>query len=407
MAGMAKRIGGCTRGKRGWVRWYEGRTRSVCALSVPDNEVEDRWIDVKRRIDQDKRDTAKRPMGRTDYRGLLSAFLEAMELRVTTGKPLPLSKRMLHNYSVDLNEFGAIIGPDELVTHIGPEHFGKYVRKIAHLKASGYDSKVAHAKTLFAWAKENEYIDRPRYGSSFARPGKQAIRDQRIGRPRAYTAKEVATLINRSSGAMRPMLMLAAAAAMNNSEIAGLDRGCVDLEAGLVDFRRRKTGKVRRVIPLPAEVVQALKGYSRPDPKDDRDADLFFLTEQGNPYVRMTESAQANTITTLFRKLAEACELKTLEKGTSDGRGFSSLRTTFTNLAPPGYRDEVELLTGHAMGTILLDHYLETLELVRLRHVVDHVWVQILPHLKSLPTDEASPSTAPVASTPVPSEPTP
>ena len=57
-----------------------------------------------------------------------------------------------------------------------------------------------------------------------------------------------------------------------------------------------------------------------------------------------------------------------------DGRGYRSLRTTFANFAPPGYRDEVELVMGHAKGTVLQDNYLEDAALDRVAELVQAVW---------------------------------
>ena len=42
---------------------------------------------------------------------------------------------------------------------------------------------------------------------------------------------------------------------MNNSEVANLTRDVIDLDTAVIDFKRRKTGKIRRACPLPAEVV--------------------------------------------------------------------------------------------------------------------------------------------------------
>lgn len=392
---MSKRIGGCTVQGRGLYRWYKGKTRWVCPYTEDVEAVENAWTAVRKQIDAGEN---ARPACLSTLRELISSFVTAAERRVLTGKPKPLSPRMLHNYVVDLNQFGKIVGGGVKVADIGPPHFASYVAKIAHMKSSGFDSKIAHVMSMFQFAVRNEYIDRVRYGDAFSRPGKQAIRDERIVKTFSYTVAEVAKLLNASTGTMRVMLYLGMAGALNNSEIAWLERSCVDLDAGTVDFRRRKSGRVRRVIPLPVEVVELLRGYQRPDPLEPVHDDLFFLTTAGKPYVRMTENAQANTISVLFRDLAIACGLKSKVKGSSDGRGFKGLRTTWTNLAPPGYREEVEIITGHARGTMLLDHYLESVGLDRLRHVSAYVWNQISTSLldESRSATPADPPAAPL-----------
>ncbi len=72
------------------------------------------------------------------------------------------------------------------------------------------------------------------------------------------------------------MAATALASAMNNSEICHLDREVVDLKEKVIDFRRRKTGKIRRVCPIPNDVAEKLRQYSRPAAKSPRTRHAVF-----------------------------------------------------------------------------------------------------------------------------------
>lgn len=384
---MAKRAGGCTKQKNGYFRWYKGATRYVCGPNTPADQVEDRWNEKRREIDGEAKDKARRTkLGDMTVRELLSEFLKAMRRRVETRKPRPLSERMLHNYAADGNEFGALIGGDTKIVDVGPEEFRKYAAAIGHLKVSGYDSKVAHVVTMFRWAVANDYLDKTNFGSEFVRPAKQDVRDERVVRTRSFTADEVNAMLKTATGTIKVLTMLGICGGLNNSEVSALEATCVDLDRGMIDFRRRKTGRVRRVIPLPPEVATAMKDYRRPAPADPKHDHLFFLTDDGGrksnrgrptlvgvPYCRQSEKGPVNTVSVLFTRLMVEAGVRG-EDDEADGRSFAGLRTTLVNLAPPGYRDEVECIIGHSMGSILLDHYVEEEDLSRLKHVVDHVW---------------------------------
>jgi integrase len=157
----------------------------------------------------------------------------------------------------------------------------------------------------------------------------------------------------------------------------------------IFDYRRRKRGRIRRVIPLVDEAVRLMAAHQRPEPVDEKAGELFFLSPGGRPLVWMTESGQQNTVTRKFTKLMVKAGLrpkpiitwdKTTKKkhvksaGSGDGRGFRALRHTFANLAPANYREEVEIIMGHAHGGILLDRYLERVGLTRLFDLVNAVW---------------------------------
>ncbi len=371
----------CRPHRDGWVRWYKGQMRFVCSKNTPASEVEDKWIEKKTAVDG--ADQIASGAVSISYRQALSEFLTQCELRVRTRKPKPMSERTLHNYEEALNAFGAFVGGGTALDRIGPQQFSDYATKVAHLKASGFDSVVCRVGGLFRWAVKMEYIDKYRPGPVFQRPGKQAIRDDRIPRIRSFTADEIAVVWLAANNSIRCMIGLGICAAFINSDVSNLPRVCVDLSTGVVDFRRRKTGKIRRVCPLPDDVLFEMKRYIRPDPAEHAFADRFFLTRKGRPYsmTRKGDGKPTNTLSRIFAKLLESTEVSTV----GDGRNFAGLRTTFYNLAPKsGYETERMIIMGRAKGTVDLDHYLEDVGLERLRHVVTYVWSQISTSLAGL-----------------------
>jgi hypothetical protein len=201
---------GFTATRDGWVRWYKGRTRHVCARSVPIAQIPDYWSDKKAAIDAGA-GVAVDLGGVPTYRTVLTGFIVDCEARVTTRKPRPMEQRTLDNYANDLNAFGAfrfrgVAVADMPIDLIGPEVFSAYARKFGAWKASGFDSIVSRIGALFRWAVEMEYIDRYRPGPKLQRPGKQAIRDERIDLSKTFEPAEFVKLYLAGNQTMRRRL---------------------------------------------------------------------------------------------------------------------------------------------------------------------------------------------------------
>jgi integrase len=382
-------------GRDGYIIWYRGKTRYACGKATPPEKVEDAWAAKRKAIDADldNQPVPKKP-GQLTYREVLSRFIDDCEHRVKTGKPRPMRERTLHNYDSDLNAFGNFIYQGRKVADLSireandADLFTAYGKTYGAWKASGFDSIISRVGTLFAYAEDKRYIDRYNPGPMFQRPAKSAIRDDRIDLQKSYTPQQIAKMYLAGNQTMKCLIGLGAAAAMNNSEASHLDRTEMNLAEGVIDFRRRKTGRVRRLIPLPADVLADLNAYVRPEPADVINADAFFLTRSGGRFCETgkRDGRPGDMIGRLWHKLEKAAGVPHVK-----GRSFSGLRTTFFNLAPGGeYELARKVIMGRAQGTIDLDHYLETLHLVRLRHVVDSVWNQIAAAISTERADSAS-----------------
>src|SRR4051794_23432557 len=95
-ARLEKDLGRFTVAAKGWYRWYKGKTRYVCSKSTPLEEVENRWIELKRRIDSDVIIVAD-PNDMT-LREAASAFFEYIDQRVLTGIPEPMAEITAEDY---------------------------------------------------------------------------------------------------------------------------------------------------------------------------------------------------------------------------------------------------------------------------------------------------------------------
>jgi len=373
----------------GYLCWYRGKTRHACGRKTPPDQVEQVWRQRANEIDRIASIPAsmRTPICRT-YRQVLSEFLAVQHSRIGAKKNR-IEQRTFDNYTAALNRFGTFTVDGTAVadmefSQIGPREFSAYARSLSHYSASGFDSVVTLIGALFNWAAKMEYIDRYRPGPEFVRPAKADLRDDRMKIGKSFTPEQIARQYVAAGPAMRCMIALGICAAFNNSDIAHLTRDVIDLNTGIIDFRRRKVGKVRRVIPLPAAVTAILRKYKRPDPADDAYAGLFFLTRQGRPYSRTrTGKGPSCTLSRIYADLLTQLGMKKPK----DRRSFSGLRTSFFNLAPRGeWELERKVIMGRAQGSIDLDSYLEDVGMDRLEHVVNHVWGLVHSEIQKLST---------------------
>jgi hypothetical protein len=81
---------------------------------------------------------------------------------------------------------------------------------------------------------------------------------------------------------MRAMILLGVNAGFGNADCRRLPLSAVNLDAGIVDFARPKTGIPRRCALWP-ETVAAIRAAlaKRPAPKAEADAGLVFVTKYG------------------------------------------------------------------------------------------------------------------------------
>lgn len=205
-----------------------------------------------------------------------------------------------------------------------------------------------------------------RYGPTFIRPGKSAIRRERIDKgPRMFEANELRSIIETAGHPLKAMILLALNCGMGNSDCGQLRFHNVDLIRGWIDYPRPKTGVERRC-PLWKETVAALKQSidQRPEDATDETRPFVFLTKYRQPWAK---DKMANPVSHEFRKLLVDMSLY------EDGLSFYILRHVFATIGG-GTRDQVAVnaIMGHADQSIAA-MYRERIDDKRLKAVTDYV----------------------------------
>lgn len=306
---------------------------------------------------------------------LWNLYLHAQKERLDTGE---ISQRTWLDRKKEATRMIEVLGRGLSVDSLSPTDFARLRNALAK-KFSPVVVKItiSRIKSMFTWAFESELIEKPmRYGPGFKPPTAKVIRQQRQQAGKLmFESNELKTILEHARQPLSAMTLLALNCAFGNSDVAELPVSAIDLKRGWVDFPRQKTGIERRC-PLWPETVAALKeAYSlRPMPNRQEDASLFFLTQPGEPWVRVreTEDGKLTPIDTLgpeFSKLLKKLGLK------RDRLNFYGLRHTFRTVADAVKdRGAVDFIMGHAPGgSDMRAVYVEEISDERLKDVTDHV----------------------------------
>ena len=232
----------------------------------------------------------------------------------------------------------------------------------------GASGVVIKIRSIFKYAYEAGLIDKPmRFGPNFKRPGKAALRRERNDKPpRLFTAAELRQVVDAADGQLKAMVLLGINAGLGNADCGQLKIRNVDMATGWLNYPRPKTGINRRCLLWP-ETIAALKQAidARPEPKDDANRELVFITKYGGSWFQDTTGA--SSLGHEFTKLL--LELKLRREGLS----FYTLRHTFATEAGAS-RDQLAINTimGHADQT-MAEQYRERIDDDRLEAVADCV----------------------------------
>jgi len=237
---------------------------------------------------------------------------------------------------------------------------------------------------MFHYAQDFELLDRlPNMRKSLAKVPLRQLRKHKEDQKRAngmrlFTPAEIRRLIEHADLPLRAMILLGINGGFGNTDCAELRMEDVDLERGLIDASRPKTG-IRRTVPLWPETIQALREVIEGDrarPKDPKHAKLVFLTRFGHPWVRVQRKdlpdgsvriTKDDEVAKQFGKLLNRVGLQ------QSGRGFYALRHTHATLADRAKDAHAQRrILGHAIAG-MLGEYIEQIELDRLRAVVQTV----------------------------------
>jgi integrase len=302
----------------------------------------------------------------TTIKELCNQFLVAKRALVESGE---LTNRSWQDYKAACDLLVSNFRKSRLVADLDPEDFAALRRKLS--KKWGpvtLGNAIQRIRVVFKFAWDNGLIDRPvRYGQGFKRPSRKVVRIDRAKRgPKLFTADEIRRLLAAAGVSMKAMILLGINSGFGNADCGHLPLSAVDLETGMIDFPRPKTGISRRS-PLWPETVQAIREALavRPDPKKEEHAGLVFITKYGLPWSKDTAD---QTLAKEFGKL-----MRTLKINGRKGLGFYTLRHTFRTVADES-KDQpaVDFIMGHEVPHMSAV-YRETISDARLRAVADHV----------------------------------
>ncbi|HVS36458.1 MAG TPA: tyrosine-type recombinase/integrase, partial [Gemmataceae bacterium] len=303
---------------------------------------------------------------------LCNRFLNAKQALVDSGE---LTRRSWDDYKAACALAVSHFGKGRLVSDLDPDDFAGLRKKLARKWGPvTLGNVIQRIRVAFKFAWDGGLIDRPvRYGQSFKRPSRKVVRIDRAQKgPRLFTAEEVRRLADAAGVQMKAMILLGANAGFGNADCGRLPIAAADLDAGVIDFPRPKTGIPRRCVLWP-ETVAAIRETlaARPTPKNAADAGLVFITKYGLPWAKDTAD---QTLAKEFGKL-----LRKLKINGRKGLGFYTLRHTFRTIADAAKdRPAADYIMGHEVPH-MSSVYRETIGDDRLRAVAEHVRAWLYP----------------------------
>jgi integrase len=303
--------------------------------------------------------------GAITIKELVNRFLAEKETRVESGE---LSRRTWLDYK-EACDVITTLGARRLASDLGPDDFAALRPKLAKRWGTYHlGNTIQRIRSVFKWAFESDILVTPiRFGPGFRGASKKTLRLRRAeAGPKLFTAEEIRRMIEAAGVPLKAMILLGINCGFGNSDCANLPLTALDLDGGMIDFPRPKTGIPRRA-PLWPETADALRDAlsKRPEPHDPAHAGLAFITKYGAPWGK---DIPDNPLAKEMAKL-----LKALDFNGRKRLGFYVLRHTFRTVA-----DEVrdQPATDHVMGhesTHMSSVYRERISDERLRAVVDHV----------------------------------
>jgi integrase len=360
-----------------WSKKIKGRVHYFGPWADPQAALQE-WLRVK-----DDLLAGRKPRPRDGFtvKDLANHYLTSKKDRLDAGE---LSPRTFHDYHAVCERMVTFFdNGSRLVEDIGPDDFRQLRASLAKtLGPVSLGNEIRKVKMLFGFAFNNGHIDRPvRYGSEFQGPPKRVLRLERKRKPaRMFESKELKSLVDSAEGPIKAMILLAINCGFGQGDCSNLPLAALDLDGGWVDFHRPKTGIDRRC-PLWKETVAALREAiaNRPEPRDEKDRGLVFVTKYGQRWVRSKESKKTPDKLSVIDGVAQEFGKLMKALGLTSKRGFYSLRHTFETIAGES-RDQVpvDAIMGHAPpASDMSAVYRERISDERLRAVSDfvHAWL--------------------------------
>jgi integrase len=346
-----------------WAKKIRGKLHYFGPWSNPD-AAEAKYLEQR-----DALQAGRKPREETDgtsIKELCNLFLAA---KLTLVDSSELTNRSWQDYKAACDLIVAHFGKGRLVADLDPDDFVRLRAKLA--KRWGpvtLGNTIQRIRVVFKFAWDYGLIERPvRFGQSFKRPSRKVVRIDRAKKgPKLFAAVEVHRLFDAAGPAMKAMILLGINAGFGNADCGHLARATMNLDTGMIDYPRPKTGIPRRC-PLWPETVQAIREANavRPEPKNEDHAGLVFITKYGLPWAK---DGTDQTLAKEFGKL-----LRSQHINGRKGLGFYTLRHTFRTVADEA-KDQpaTDFIMGHEVPHMSAV-YRETISDARLRAVANHV----------------------------------
>jgi integrase len=304
-------------------------------------------------------------------------FLNAKRQAVDAGE---LSLRTWLDYRSIMDKMVAGLGKHRGIRTLAPQEFATLKSKLAKRNGPHRLCTIIQVmRCAFKHADDSGLLDRPmRFGPAFKRTSKKVLRLHRARQgAKLFTAEEIQALVQgvlvvgaegpelvQPGAQIRAMILLGINCGFGNADCGTLPLAAVNLDTGIIDFPRPKTGIPRRC-PLWPETIDAIKLALavRPAPKRAQDAGLVFITKYGQSW---SKTENAGPLTQAMRKLLD-------KLGMNGHRNFYTLRHTFRTVADEA-KDQpaADYIMGHEVPH-MSSVYRETISDARLRAVADHV----------------------------------
>jgi len=369
----------------------------------------DKWLDEKDDLLAGRTPRGIKPDGLT-IREMADRFMVSRRNKLACGELAPVT---FGDYYATCRRIIDAFGATRLVSDLDANDFQRFRAAMAkNWSPVTLGNEIQRVRVVFRFAEQNNLIDVPiRYGTEFKKPPKKVLRTcRKKNGARMFEAEQLRAIIDAASTPLKAMVLLGINCGYGNSDIMSLPIKAIDLEAGLADYMRQKTGIDRRC-PLWPETIAAIKEAitERHMPREACNASLVFITKHGRPWGSrtITESKEEgeklaknmdDPVCKEFNKLlkrlqclacgrlqtdsnvkeCEACKWKpsgeqTWGKIHRNGLGFYALRHTFETIGGDN-RDQVavDAIMGHARDD-MASVYRERIDDSRLKAVTDHI----------------------------------
>ena len=351
------------------------------------------WRDPKGALEKYKREREDLEAGRTPQpegakdglilKDLVNKFLTAKRHLTDTRE---ITERTFRDYHATCTRLVDVFGKNRLVDDLTAADFEHLRVKLSKLRGPvSLGNEIGRVRVVLKFATDNRLVNRPiAYGQGFRKPTRKTLRKARAERgPRIFEAAELKRIIDEAGVPLKAMILLGINAGLGQSDIANLPLSALDLEGGWLNYPRPKTGIDRRC-PLWAETIEAIRKAlaDRTKPSNKDDAELVFITGQGNRWVRTYKTGEPDdddnpekwtnidAISQEFRKVLAKLKI-------NGHRGFYCLRRGFETQGGDSLDQvAVDFIMGHARDD-MASLYRQRISDERLRKVVEcvHGWL--------------------------------